>query len=362
MAAFIVARLLQGCSSAFTWTAGLGLLSDAVGQSKVGKAMGFCSVGYNSALCVAPMIGGLVLDKSGFASVFIVTLGFIVIDLSLRLLIVEHKQAQLYARSSPGLYWIITYGRHGTPSISPSPCAEIEDIEPLFLSIDNDSDPPAYHDLNLSKTRLSRFQDLPLLSLLRYRRFCVLLWANFAKITMITAFDAVLPLFAHDTFGWGSLGGGLIFIPVVVPTFMAPWVGELSDRYGPRFFIFGGFLMAAPFLVLLRCVKNDSVGHIALLCALLSVLGLATALITAPVMAQITYLVEAEERRQPGIFGSKGAYAQAYALYSFTTAAGLLVGPCWGGFLAGATSWGTMTFTLSLFCAITAVPMFLWLR
>ena len=84
-------------------------------------------------------------------------------------------------------------------------------------------------------------------------------------------------------------------------------------------------------------------------------------MITAP-MADITYLIEAKERRQPGIFGSRGAYAHAYALYCLTTAAGLLIGPCWGGFVTNAAGWGTMTFTLGLLYAITAVPMFFWLR
>jgi MFS family permease len=363
IAIFVIARLLQGGSSALTWTAGLALLSDTVGQVKIGKAMGFCSVGLNSGLFGGPIVGGLVLEKSGFTDVFIVTSVLITADLGLRLLVVEQRCAQRYAPPPKSLYWIITYGLHGTPSISPSPCAKIEDVAPLLLSSDNDSELAAYPNPGPSGLKLSRFRILlPMLSLLRHRRFCVLLWANFAKIAMITAFDAVLPLFTHDTFGWGPLGGGLIFIPVVLPALVAPLVGELSDKYGSRPFIFGGFAMATPFSVSLRFVRDDTMGHIALLCSLMSFLGLATVLITAPVMSEITYLVEAEERRQPGIFGSKGAYAQAYALFSFTTAAGLLVGPCWGGFMANATGWATMTLTLGLFCAITAIPMFSWLR
>ena len=69
IAAFIIARILQGCSSTFTWIAGLALLSDTVGRLKIGNTIGFCSIRLKGALLIAPMNGGLLLEKSGFISV-----------------------------------------------------------------------------------------------------------------------------------------------------------------------------------------------------------------------------------------------------------------------------------------------------
>ena len=57
----------------------------------------------------------------------------------------------------------------------------------------------------------------------------------------------------------------------------------------------------------------------------------------APIMAEIMYVVEAEERRQPRIFDEKGVSAQVYTLYTFVLAVELLLGPYLGGFLAQAT-------------------------
>ena len=327
------------------------MLSDTVGRSKIGMAMGFCSLALNGALLLAPVLGGLALQQSGFMAVFAVTFAFIGADLAFRLLVVEKSVAERYYKHATPRYWIITYGHHGTPSISASPDTAIDDIEPLLLS--SETSPSPYHESPCIKR--------PMLSLLRLRRLRVLLLANFVEITYITAFDAVLPGFTHKTFGWGSLGAGLIFIPVVLPALIAPWIGRLSDKYGARLFIFGGFLAATPNILRLRLVENHHLSSIILLCALLSCLGLSTALISAPVMAEITYLVEKEEQRRPGIFGEKGAYAQAYALYLITTSGGLLVGPCWGGFINHALGWPTMGLTLGLLCAITSAPVFLWL-
>lgn len=359
IAVFVIARILQGGSSAITWTAGLALLVDTVGQHRLGRAMGFCSVGMNAALLLAPFVGGLVLDRSGYVSVFVITLGIIAVDLVLRFLVVEKATAQHYFKKTTS-YWIITYGFHGTPSISPSPCAEIAELDaPLLASYEEATcdDPP---DRACSNARRC-IKLPPVISLLRFGRLRVLLWVTLVEITVMAAFDAVLPLFTYKVFGWGSVGAGLIFVPLVLPALMAPWIGDLSDRYGARLFILAGFVSATPTLITLRVITNNTIGHIILLCTLLSLLSLAMALIMAPVMAEIMYVVEAEEKQQPGIFGRKGAYAQAYALYAFASAAGLLLGPCLGGLLTEAAGWGTMTLTLGLLCAVTAAPVFYWL-
>lgn len=128
----------------------------------------------------------------------------------------------------------------------------------------------------------------------------------------MTAFDGVVPLFVEETFHWNSTGAGLTFLAIMIPSFAAPLVGWASDRYGPRWLSVVGFILAIPFWVLLRLVTHDSLGQKVLFCALLSLIGVALTLVMAPLMAEVTYVVEAKEKETPGIFGPNGAYAQAY--------------------------------------------------
>ena len=200
----------------------------------------------------------------------------------------------------------------------------------------------------------------PVITLLGSRRLLAGLWACLVQASLLTAFDATLPLFVRNTFGWSSTGAGLIFLAVVIPTFVAPLIGFLSDRYGPRWFAAAGFLLITPFLVLLRYVTHNSLNQKVLLCALLAFIGLCDALVFAPITAEITYVVEAKERKRPGLYGSNGAMAQAYGLFNMAWAGGALVGPILAGMVNETAGWGTMAWALGLLSFVTAFPTAIW--
>jgi MFS family permease len=175
-----------------------------------------------------------------------------------------------------------------------------------------------------------------------------------------TALDSVVPLFVHGVFGWDSTGAGLIFLAIIVPTFLAPVIGAISDRYGPRWLTVIGFVIALPFWVCLRFVTENTIQHKVLFSALLFLIGVSMTCMLSPLMAEITYVVDAKEKKTPGTFGKTGAYAQAYGLFVMSYAAGTLVGPLWGGLVKSTTGWGTMTWTLGLLSASGAVPALIW--
>lgn len=121
--------------------------------------------------------------------------------------------------------------------------------------------------------------------------------------------------------------------------------------------VFVGFIIATPALVLLRLVSHDSIRQIVLLCVLLAFIGLAYSGVITPLLAEFAYAVDAEERRRgEGCFGAGGAYAQAYGLFMMAYAGGMLVGPLWGGLVETSVGWATMTWTLGLLSAVSAVP------
>jgi hypothetical protein len=81
-----------------------------------------------------------------------------------------------------------------------------------------------------------------------------------------------------------------------------------------------GFLFFTPIEVLLRLITHDTIGQKVLLCTLLTLIGVALNFSTPPLMVEITYVVEQKERDNPGLFGKKGAYAQAYGLFNLAWA------------------------------------------
>jgi hypothetical protein len=94
-----------------------------------------------------------------------------------------------------------------------------------------------------------------------------------------------------------------------------------------------------------------------LLSALLFLIGTCIAVSMTPLIAEFTYVVVAKEKQHPGLFGASGAYAQAYGLFNSAWATGCIVGPIWAGFIQAKAGWGTVTWTLGVLSAVSALPV-----
>ncbi|KAF2100970.1 MFS transporter-like protein [Rhizodiscina lignyota] len=341
----ICGRVLQGVSAAIVWTVGLALLVDTVGQREIGMAMGWVGTSMSIAQLAAPMLGGVVFDKGSYNDVFSMAYTLLGLDIAFRMLMIERKEARRWDDLDSALPPAFTGTRWPTPSpMPPQHPADEKITPPAALRIDI----PRYHNLP------------PLITLLFSRRLLSALWGVMVQAALLASFDSTIPIYVSQIFGWNSTGGGLIFLPLLLPSLLNPWIGTLVDKYGPRWFATSGYLLAAPFLVLLRfIVTNDMVTKV-LFCTLLVLIGLSLDLIIGPLMAEISLAVEDKELRNPGMFGEKGAYAQAYGLFNAAFAAGCLVGPIWGGMIKEHAGWGTMTWTLGLLSGVTAVPTMIW--
>lgn len=352
----VLGRVLEGVSGAVIWTSGPALLVDTVGQREIGQVMGYCALCINAAIFLGPSLGGIVFKKQGYHGVFGMAFGLICVDIVLRGVLIEKRVAAQWTQASrrDNDYWTWTYNDVGTPSIAPSP--RMRALSPFGrLELTNfDRREINHEDAFVGQTALPRFP--PVIILLRSQRVLVVLWSSFVQSAIMCAFDSVLPLFVQRTFGWNSIGAGLIFLALVIPSFLAPLVGWLADKYGSRRWLVGiGFAISLPFLVLLRLVTYHSLKQIVFLCTLLALLGTSNQLIMVPLMAEITHIVEEKERKVPGIFGKHGAYAQAYGLFFCCYSGGALVGPIWAGFVEQRAGWGTMAWSFGLLSGLTAI-------
>ncbi|KAK5171036.1 uncharacterized protein LTR77_004180 [Saxophila tyrrhenica] len=377
-------RVLQGISAAVVWVVGLALMVDTVGQDEVGQAMGYVGLSMSLAMLLAPLLGGVVFDAAGYYAVFAMAFGLIVVDVLLRVVLVEKKVA---ARWDENGVWIGSEGEHREKAPDAGNRDSVGDVEMQTITENQTDDQPATvetegarpnmdHSVSATSAPLAPSDSLrsappvvrrivarlpPVVYLLGSRRLLSALFATVIQASLLTAFDSILPLFVRDTFGWNSLGAGLIFLPIVVVSFLGPVVGYLSDRQGPRWYAIAGFVLACPFLILLRLVTHNTLEQKVLLCALLALIGTCLTLMITPIMAEITYAVNAKaERRPAGFFGRNGAYAQAYSLFNMGFAAGTMFGPLLGGLVNQSQGWGTATLILGLVSGVTAIPVAIW--
>lgn len=378
IAVLAIGRVLQGISASVPWVVGLSLIVDTVGSEGVGQAMGYVGLSMSLAMLVAPLLGGIVFAEAGYYSVFAMAFGLILLDIVLRLVMIEKKVAVRWLPEEP----------------SPPQEGELTEKEPKQISptdrklasaekTQDDEQGAALERPNIERTASvasagSAAEDVlpestpglikrgasrlpPVIFLLTSRRLLAAIWASLIQATTLTAFDTILPLYVRDTFHWTSIGAGLIFLPIVVVSLLGPIFGHLSDKHGPRWYATAGYVLACPFLILLRLVNENTIGDKVLLCALLALIGLCLTIMITPMMAEVTYAVTAKaQRRPPGYFGKNGAYAQAYSLFNVAWAGGCLVGPLLAGLVTQAHGWSVATLILGCISLVTAIPVVIY--
>lgn len=337
---------------------GLALLADTVPQENLAQAMGYVSLGMSLGILIAPLLGGVVFDRAGYDAVFGMAYGLIGLDIVLRLLLVEKKVA---ARWDPVAETQVK-ATNAQDNGHRASGDQASDTEKGIVPGQSEA-PNQPEDTSLRARRRDRLP--PVLALLYSRRLLAALFCALIQAALLTSFDSVLTIHAATLFGWTATGAALLFLPIVIPSFLAPVFGWYSDKYGGRYPVTLGFLGACPPLICLRFVDENTMKDKVILCALLALTGLFLTLTFPAIMAEISGVVEAKEKTMLASgragFGPGGAYAQAYGLFNMAFAGGCMVGPLLAGFIVEDKGWSIMALVLGILSAITAAPACLWL-
>ena len=265
----LISRLLQGLSAAITYTVGLALLVDTVGRDNIGQWMGTALSSSSFGLIVSPLLGGIVYAKAGYMAVFGMALGLIVFDILMRLIMIEKKTAAKY---KPAEAVMPANGFYGTFT-DPQSDHEQDNGNVPSNKPQSDSDTTSLLG-NGSKEPPQKKRKMPtILILLSMPRLLAAIYGIFVNVSILAAFDGVLPLYVKRLFGWNSLAAGLIFLCLAIPALTGPLVGNLSDKAGPRWIAVAGCSLTAPPLILLRLVAYDGMDQKILLCGLLVCCG-----------------------------------------------------------------------------------------
>lgn len=297
------------------WSTTLAFVVEAVPETQLARFLGYTSLSLTLGVFIGPVLGGVVYEHGGNYAVWGMVYGVFIIDLVLRLILVEP----------------------GQKSRSPD------------LDLADSTNSPA------KNTRFAA----PVL--LKSPRMLSSLWVTFVQAAVLGSFDATLTVHVKGIFHWSSETAGLLYIAFVLPSFAGPWVGACADRFGGRWIAATGFLLSPVVLTCLRFVDENSVEDKVLLAALLFLLAALLATTIPIFCAEVAHVAIEIGRREPGMCGSKGAFAQSQGLWWATYTLGCTIGLLWGGFVQRAAGWSTMAWSFAILSGVTAIPVAIFL-
>ncbi|KAJ5470277.1 hypothetical protein N7530_007634 [Penicillium desertorum] len=311
-----IGRFFQCIVSNALFIVGMATLAENIGSEHMGKIAGLSSTLTAAGTCSGPVIAGFLFGIGGYWTAWSGATLFLVVDILMRLLMIEKPQKRRTA----------CHSRNG------SVCAEENrpslEAEPL---------------LNADRSSITeeiggwRFY----VCLFRQPRFTAGIVCYFVFALFIASFESTIAMHVRSAFGWGVFPVGLLFASIQGPgMILAPLVGLLKDRVGSRVPTTIGFILVAPFLWFLGVAGDErfpwatlgSRGKIIYgVCT--TMIGCFMCLLMGVGTMEATATVDELEELHPGIFGPYGGYSRAVAVTNMSWMSGLLVGPILAGFM-----------------------------
>ncbi|KAL8883706.1 MAG: hypothetical protein Q9192_007032 [Flavoplaca navasiana] len=364
VAVLLIARILSGLSSAVVCTVGYAILFDVVSSEKIGSALGFVSMSQSFGLLVGPAIGGVLYEYGGYFKTFIPAFILIAIEIALRYFVVVKKRDRIpkgeeqEQEESPSEISILTKSDTTNPSYgSTLPNSTGLEIDPKKSSITSSS-----HICSTQRPPSSTTRTIHLL--LTSPRILTALLALFILNTILTAYDATIPIHIITTFSLPASRASLLFLIMVSPFLLSPLAGYIVDRHGTHVPATLGLLLLTPPVFIIQfidtpcpssptslndyCYAANTLTPVAALGICLFIIGLGTAFCLPALMAEVSLVIESIERSSPGCFGEKGVVAFGFGVVNFAFAGGFLVGPVLAGALVEGVGWRGMNGVLGV--------------
>ncbi len=286
----MAARVMQGVSAAIVNTLGLALLADTVDRDQLGFWMGVAMSGMTLGILVGPPLAAVVYERVGYTWVFAMALVVIAIDMVLRLVIVEKKTASEWlqeesdADSQKKPNDALLNGSvaeadgdeecvsHPHDALSP---VNVETGNGFTGDTVNGQSPNEATPLLGKPSPQSKYsfrRHLPTsVILLTSPRIASAVYGVLVNATLVTSFDATLPIFVRRTFHWNAERAGAILLALTVVPLVGFIPGALADRYGPSNVALVGFALSTVCILLMGLIHAAEVGQIVMLAILLLV-------------------------------------------------------------------------------------------
>lgn len=305
-------------------------------------------------LC-APLVGGVLYEKTGYPGVFGVASALLAVDFLMRALVIEKKVAKRYGdETDPEI--------DDTPEPSQGHDEEQQPMNEEQPLLGNNQTKENNDAWKLSPNQPKIAHMVPILPCLANPSLLTALLVAMVQAILLGSFDATLPLVAREYFGFDTLKAGVLFLPLgAFDLLLGPVFGWAVDRYGTKLVAVGSYTYLIPAFVLLRLPHAGGIHQVILYGGCLALCGIGLAGIGAPSLVEAGAVVEKYYDANPEFFGDEGPYAQLYGLQSMVFSAGLALGPEIAGQLRLAINYGNMNAILAGICAITAILCFAYL-
>lgn len=307
---------------------------------------------------LAPLLGGILYSKAGIAGVFAIGLAVLVLDLIMRMLVIEKKVARRYSAEESqdtGDPDVATSRARDGGEAEEQPNGQLDEEQPLLGRKDE-------QDFKLSEDQPAIARKITILPCLVNPRLLTAFLVAFIQALLLGSFDATVPTTAQELFGLDSLKAGLLFLPLgAFDLVVGPLAGWFVDRYGTKPGAVLGYTFLVPVLVLLRLPHQGGKDQIFLYSGLLALCGIGLAVIGAPSIVEAGSVVQKYYEANPDFFGEQGPYAQLYGVNSMVFSLGLTIGPALAGELKQSLGYGNMNIVLASISFATAVLCLVWL-
>ena len=240
-------RIIQGIFGALLVPGGLAIINTNFDRAERGAAIGKWSAWSGIAAAIGPLVGGYVIDATSWRWIFFINVPLIIVCGVLALKGVEESRdrrvrhvdyggAGLAALALAG----ITYGLIQGPSNhwqagSLAPLIMGTLAAAVFLLYESRKKDPMVH-----------------LGLFRSRNFSGSNIMTFAMYGALSGFMFVLVIYLQTKVGYSAIKAGASLLPVsILLLVFSSKFGALSSKYGPRYFMTVGPLIAATAMFLL---------------------------------------------------------------------------------------------------------------
>jgi EmrB/QacA subfamily drug resistance transporter len=318
-------RAVQGLGAAMLLPGSLSIITATFRGPERGAAIGIWAAMSGLALAIGPLVGGLLVEHVSWQSIFFINVPVGILALVMTALLVKESRDPAKSRrlDPPGLltgtgglfflvYALIEGNARGwTDSLILGSFALAAVLLAIFFYVESHRDSPM---LPLSFFRNPTFSAANVVA-------AAVFFALFGTVFFLS-------LFLQNVEGYSPVRAGVAQLPFSVVIFiLAPITGRLSDRFGSRWFMAGGALLASVGMaLLLRTHPGASYATVLLPAFLVLAAGLATTMtpMTAAVMgsvatrhAGVASAATNTSRELGGVFGI--ALLGAFVTSSFKT-------------------------------------------
>ncbi|KPM42016.1 hypothetical protein AK830_g4514 [Neonectria ditissima] len=332
----LMGRFLQGVSAGFVWSIGLALIADTVGVHEVGELLSYADISLCFGLASAPPISGLVLKACGKNAVYGLVMGLIVLDIVMRLFLIERQAAERFQSTSVDEETGINDQKDSTDG--------------------QDLSSQATSDMGKDSSYMEHVA-IPLKSL---RVFGALV-GTWAVAHILISIDVLVPIYCEEQYGWGPLQVGLLLLVFYGPSLLCILTGRLADReHDGKWLAIGGFLGCIPSFLGLAAIHSISETEASLtMWFLMACAGISLSFANTPVMAEVVYALMDKQDRYPSLRRNAGGYGMAYGMFMTVFSLGSATASAGSPhFLElGGNAWAAAMYSLAASCLFAVVPV-----